>query len=221
MAVYCSPRHAPSSATHSDFFRSLGPRFLVGDGWNAKHTTWGARLFTSKGRTLLSAIRGWHGTYFSTGEPTYWSTDHHSLTDLDFFVARDIAVNYIRVESVFELSSDHSPKLVTVGAHVLPSVVPHTLTTNHNDWVVFRAYITTHIDLHLRIKQRSDLDDAKHHFTTLLQDATWHSSPPPRTPTAPVHATTLHICNLVSDKRRAAAESNVRETRLIAPSTTA
>jgi len=41
-AVDCPPRHAPSSATYSDFFRSLGPRFLGGGDWNAKHTTWGA-----------------------------------------------------------------------------------------------------------------------------------------------------------------------------------
>jgi len=47
-AVYCPPRHAPSSATYSDFFRSLGPRFLAGGDWNAKHTTWGARLIMPK-----------------------------------------------------------------------------------------------------------------------------------------------------------------------------
>jgi len=41
-AVYCPTRHAPSSATYSDLFRSLGPRFLAGGDWNAKHTTWGA-----------------------------------------------------------------------------------------------------------------------------------------------------------------------------------
>ena len=128
-AVYCPPRHAPSSATYSDFFRCLGPRFLVGGEWNAKHTTWGARLITPKERTLLSAIHGCHGTYFSTGEPTYWPTDHHRLPDLlDFFVARGIAANYIRVEPWFELSSDNSPIRATVGAHVLPRAVPpHSL----------------------------------------------------------------------------------------------
>jgi len=41
-AVYCPPRHAPSSVTYSDLFRSLGPQFLAEGDWNAKHTTWGA-----------------------------------------------------------------------------------------------------------------------------------------------------------------------------------
>ena len=128
-AVYCPPRHAPSSATYAAFFQSLGPRFLVGGDWNAKHTTWGARLTTPKGRTLLSALRGCHCTYYSTGEPTYWPTDHHRIPDLlDFFVARGVAANYIRVESIFELSSDHSPIIATVGTHALLRVVPpHSL----------------------------------------------------------------------------------------------
>jgi endonuclease/exonuclease/phosphatase (EEP) superfamily protein YafD len=103
------------------FFQSLGPRFLVGGDWNAKHTAWGARLNMPKGHTLLSTSRVCHCTYYSTGEPTYWPTDHHRTPDLlDFFVARGVAANYIRVESMFELSSDHSPIIATVGAYALP-----------------------------------------------------------------------------------------------------
>ena len=85
-----------------------------------------------KGRTPLSVIRECHGKYFSTGEPTYCPTVHHRLPDLlDYFFARGIAANHLRVEPVFKLSSDHSPILATVGAHVLPvwSPPPHTLQT--------------------------------------------------------------------------------------------
>jgi hypothetical protein len=67
---------------------------------------------------------------------------------------------------------------------------------------VFRAYITARIDLNILITQRSDLNDATHHFTTLIQDAAWHSTPP-RAPPTPMNATPLHIRNLVADKRRA------------------
>jgi hypothetical protein len=51
--------------------------------------------------------------------------------------------------------------------------------------------------------QSGELDDATHHFTTLFQDAAWHSTHPPRAPPAPVNAIPLHIRNLVADKRRA------------------
>jgi hypothetical protein len=157
-AVYCPPRHALSSATYAALFQSLGPRFLVGGDWSAKHTAWGARLITPKERTPLSAICRCHCTYFSTGKPTYWLTDHRRIRDLlDFFVARGVAANYIRVESVFELSSDHSPIVATVGAHVFPRAVPPTLNTNHTNWDVFRAYINARIDLNLRISFRTPL----------------------------------------------------------------
>ena len=203
-AIYCPPRHAPPSATYAASFQSLGPRFLVGGDWNAKHTVWGARLKTPKGRALLSAIRGCHCTYLSIGEPTYWPTDQHRIPDLlDFFVARGVAANYVRIESVFELSSDHSPIIATVGAHGFPRVFPPTLVTHNSDWKVFRAYITDHMILNLRIKQCSELEDATHYFTTLLQEAAWHSTHPPRTPLAPVHTTPLHIRKLVAEKRRA------------------
>ena len=124
IAVYCPSRHAPPSVTYATFFQSLSPRFLVGGDWNAKHTTWGAHLITPKGRTLLSVIHECHCTYYSTGEPTYRPNDHHRIPDLlDFFVARCVAANSIRVESVFELSSDHSPIIATFGTH-LPRVIP-------------------------------------------------------------------------------------------------
>ena len=120
-----SPTQRPFFCHLCSFFQSLGPRFLVGGDWNAKHTAWGARLITPKGRTLLFIICGCHCTLFSTSEPTYWPTDHHRVPDLlDFFVARCVAANHTRVESVFELSSDHSPIIATIRAHVLPRVVP-------------------------------------------------------------------------------------------------
>jgi arginase family enzyme len=74
---------------------------------------------------------------------------------------------------------------------------------NNTDCDVFLAYIAAHIDLTLRIKQRSELDDATPHFTTLHHDAAWHSTNPPRVPPAPVNTIPLHIRNLVTDKRRA------------------
>jgi len=102
---------------------------------------WGARLITPEGRTLLSAIRGCHCTYFSADEPTYWPTDQHRITDLlDFFVARGVAANYVRIESVFELYSDHSPIIATIRAQVFPRVVSPTLVTHNNDECISGLY---------------------------------------------------------------------------------
>jgi len=125
---------------------------------------------------------------------------------LDFFDARAVAANYIRVEPVYELSSDHLPIIATIGAHAIHCSNP-TLATHHTEWEVFGAYTTDNID-NLRIKQQSELDDTTNYFTTILQEAAWHSPQPPRTPSAPVKTTPLHICNLFAEKRRERSRFN-------------
>jgi exonuclease III len=119
-AIYCPPRHVISPDEYMTLFRSLGSRFLIGGDWNAKHTAWGPRLTTPKGRNVFKAISSYNCHYFSTGEPSYWPTDLTKLPDLlDVFVARGIPANYIQVESAFELSSDHSPVIATIGASII------------------------------------------------------------------------------------------------------
>jgi hypothetical protein len=99
---------------------------------------------------------------------------------LVFLVARGIPANYIQVESAFELSSDHSPVIATIGASAINKAAIPMTTTTHTNWDMFRAYINEHINLCLRIKECAELDEATQYFTTLLQEAAWHSTPPPR-----------------------------------------
>ena len=122
VSVYCPPRHSPSATDYAAFFQSLGPRFLVGGDWNAKHTAWGGRLTTPKGRTLFYTISGNNCTYYSTGEPIYWPTDPRRLPDLiDVFVTRGMAADYARVESVFQLSLTTRRLLPQLSARASPS----------------------------------------------------------------------------------------------------
>jgi hypothetical protein len=51
-----SPRHAISSEKYVEFLQSYGSKYIIGGDWNAKHTQWGARLITPKGRNLLEAM---------------------------------------------------------------------------------------------------------------------------------------------------------------------
>jgi hypothetical protein len=51
-AIYCPPRYV-ISAEYIALFQALGPKFLTGGDWNAKHKEWGARLTIPKGRNLL------------------------------------------------------------------------------------------------------------------------------------------------------------------------
>jgi len=200
-AIYCPPRHAIPTNEYTTLFRSLGSQFLIGGDWNAKHIAWGARLITLKGRNLFKAISNYNCHYFSTGGPTYWLTDLTKLPNLlDFLVVRGILANYIQIESAFELSSDHSPVIATIAASTINKAAIPMLTTTHTNWDMFWAYINEHINLRIRIKECAELDEAIQYFTTLFQAAAWHSTPPPRTRTKPVHNTPLYICELIAEK---------------------
>ena len=219
-AIYCPPRHTVSTEDYTMLFRSLGARFLIGGYWNAKHTAWGARLTTPKGRNLLHAIAGHNCHYLSTGEPTYWQTDLIKLLDLlDFIVTRSIIANYIQLESTFELSSNHTPVIATLSATTILKPPTPKLTTSHTNWDMFRAYINERLNLNLCIKKPAELDDATHYFTTLIQAAAWHSTPTPPARMEPTTNTPSIYANSSLQKGHV-ADGNAREIKAIGSRTT-
>lgn len=203
-AIYCPPRHTIAVEEYIAFFESQGSRFVIGGDWNAKHTVWGSRLITPKGRNLLCAITRQNCEHLSTGEPTYWPTDPNKIPDLlDFFVLHGITSSYTQIESSFELSSDHSPVIATFSTHVIRTPIRPTLTTKQTNWDSFRTYIEEHINLNLRIKDQNELDEATQYFTTLIQEAAWYSTPNSEDESSIVENIPLRIRELVTEKRRA------------------
>jgi hypothetical protein len=75
-AVYCPPRHNLKKEHFEPFFETLGTKFVAGGDYNSKHTIWGSRLTTTKGRELLQVIRNKNYKFLSTGSPTHWPTDN-------------------------------------------------------------------------------------------------------------------------------------------------
>jgi hypothetical protein len=79
---------------------------VAGD-WNAKHTAWGSRLTTTKGRNLLNVMQQYNLDYMSTGEPKYWPTDLKKIPDLlDFAITKGISDIYSSIKSNLDTSSD-------------------------------------------------------------------------------------------------------------------
>ena len=70
-AVYCPPKHNLKATTFENFFRTLGPNFLVGGDFNSKNKIWGSRLTTTRGRELEKVLHQNKYTPVSTGMPTY------------------------------------------------------------------------------------------------------------------------------------------------------
>ena len=118
------PKHAIKASQFLSFYSTLGPRFLAGGDYNAKHTRWGSRLTSPKGRELFSAMQTANLDHVSTGEPTYWPSDRRKVPDLvDFAVVRRIPVHTITASSSPDLSSDHSPVTIVLHSRFAPNQV--------------------------------------------------------------------------------------------------
>ena len=76
-STYCPPRYNLKAISFETFFFSLGKCFVVGGDFNNKHSLWGSRLDSTKGRELATVIRKHNYAILSTGTPTYWPTDPH------------------------------------------------------------------------------------------------------------------------------------------------
>ncbi|GBP11257.1 Probable RNA-directed DNA polymerase from transposon BS [Eumeta japonica] len=69
----------------------------------------------SQGRTLFNTITKMGLDVISSGEPTYWPSDRQKIPDvIDFGVTKNISRELVDVEASLDLSSDHSPTIVSI-----------------------------------------------------------------------------------------------------------
>ena len=141
-AIYCPPKHVIKADQFLKFYKTLGHRFIAGGDYNAKHSHWGSRLTTPKGRELYKAMQMANLTHLSTGEPTYWPSDRRKMPDLtDFAVVQLPPMNTLQAETSLDLSSDHSPVVITITLRPVPNPRTPTVSTSRTDWETFRLLI--------------------------------------------------------------------------------
>lgn len=114
-AIYSPPRHNIKQDEYIKFLQTLGNFFIVGGDFNAKYTHWCSRYTSVKGKELLHVGKSLDCMFPSSGSPSYWPTDVNRHPDvIDFFIIRDLSINYIKVESSTDLSSDHTLVVLTL-----------------------------------------------------------------------------------------------------------
>jgi hypothetical protein len=69
-AVYLPPKHTVCKAQLKDVYTTLGAQFIAGGDYNAKHTAWGSRLITPRGREVLKTLQSNNLAILHTGHPT-------------------------------------------------------------------------------------------------------------------------------------------------------
>ena len=177
-AVYCPPKHAIKKQQFIDYFNQLGNKFLAGGDYNAKHVQWGSRLTTPKGKQLYEAIHEKNLSYLSSGHPTYWPTDRNKIPDLiDFCITKGIAGINANVEDCYDLSSDHSPVIITLSTQVVPENLPKRLTNKQTKWTVYRNIVEQKCQLDIPLRTPEDIDAAVENLTRIMETAAKNATP--------------------------------------------
>jgi len=177
-SVYSPPRHSISVEQYKNLIQKHKHKFIMGGDFNAKHTHWGSRLTTTKGRNLLKAAQATGCQFISSGKPTYWPTDTNKTPDLiDFFVTNKIADNFTHVEDGTDLCSDHSPVYLTISENIIFKEPKPSLSNKHTDWNFFRVYLERHLNPCASIQTAKDLEEEIYRLTKDIQSAAWNSTP--------------------------------------------
>jgi hypothetical protein len=151
---------------------------MAGGDYNSKHTVWGSRITTTKGRELYNFLQKKKYSFLTTGNPTYWPTDPNKQPDLlDFFVTNGISSTYTATEPSYDLPSDHSPVTATISTtpiYIQPTPKLHNSRTNWNN---YRTKLHEEINLHISLKSCTEVEEATNNFISLLQEAAQQATP--------------------------------------------
>ncbi|KMQ85369.1 reverse transcriptase, partial [Lasius niger] len=203
-AIYCPPRHTPTKEDYINLFKALGSYFIIGGDFNAKHTHWGLRLVTPKGRELLQAGQKNKCVFLSTGLPTYWPSDPGKVPDLiDFFIAKGVTSRFTQVESNEDLSSDHSPVILTLSENIIQKEKLPRLTNKRTNWDKFREKLLEYINLQSPLASKEQIDREAEQFIADVQQAAEESTPPDKGIIRSVISYPVEIKELVLAKRSA------------------
>lgn len=201
-AVYCPPKHKIKEDMLNRYFSTLGHKYICGGDWNCKHTYWGSRLTTTRGREMKKCIDHLSQTCLSTGEPTYWPTDPQKIPDLlDFFVIKGLSEIYFDVKSSPDSISDHDAVIATFSETLIQREQKLTLYNHKTDWNAFSEYLEEVLNLKISLKTEDDIEEATFYITNTIQEAAWRSTPCIQSSNTPNNVP-LEIRVKLAEKRR-------------------
>jgi len=203
-AIYCPPRHTPLKEDYLKLFKILGNNFIIGGDYNAKHTYWGSRLITQKGRELYRAGKEYRCEFLSAGTPTYWPTDPEKTPDIiDFFISKGITSKYAYLEGNDDLSSDHSPVILTLSETIIQEENNPRLTNKKTDWTMFREVLQSFVNLSSPLETEEQIDRETEQFMADIQQAAEESTPAVTQKSKQRISYPMEVKKLIQDKRSA------------------
>ena len=137
-----------------------------------------ATPYHPKGRELFKAMTKMKLSHISPGSPTYWPSDLNKIPDvIDFCVTKGVANHSVTAESCLDLSSDHSPIILTLANQFEPTASKPFLHNTKTDWFQFRDLVENGINVNIPLRNLDDIECAIEDFNFIVQNAAWNSSP--------------------------------------------
>lgn len=137
----------------------------------------------------------------STGEPTYWPADRSKIPDLlDFYITKDISLDKICIDPNHDMSSDHSPVILTINSEVLYRPSPPRLYNKFTDWNKFREILDSISLANAPLRNSEDIEEATEYLTKCIQHAAWDSTP--QTVQSKQSTIPINVREKIGEKRR-------------------
>jgi hypothetical protein len=168
---------------------------------NAIHTSWVPLLTNTKGRELFKVMQNNNLKYISTRQPTYWPSDPNKISDLLYFcVTKGTDTKKLALISCLELTSDHTPILITVFNHTLGKSKTPSLYSQKTDWNCFKETLDKQITVTIDLKTEIDNEESDK-TTKAIQNAAWQATPDSNDPT--YRETPINMKQKLAEKRMA------------------
>ncbi|KMQ87670.1 rna-directed dna polymerase from mobile element jockey-like protein [Lasius niger] len=137
------------------------------------------------------------------GTSTYWPSDPNKCPDvIDMFICKGLSTSFTKVEGSLDLSSDHTPIVLTLSETVITEPPALALTNRMTDWDGFSVYLENSIVLNVPLKIKEQLENNVKLFTEQLQQAAKKFTPELKQ-RIPRKNYSLETKQLILDKRRA------------------
>jgi hypothetical protein len=120
---------------------------------------------------------------------------------MDFCVTKGIPSDFAVAQSCLDLSSDHSPVLVTLTTHAINQEKQPSLSYRRTNWAYFSHLIQQRLTLKIPLKAEADIEVAVKSFNDTVQWAGWKATP--KLPAVSrIHDCTITIKQKIAEKRK-------------------
>lgn len=141
----------------------------------------------------------------SSGNPTYWPSDPCRIPDLlDFVLYKGIQKELLDIQDNYELSSDHSALIVTLGSLDIEHTDNKNLITPKTNIKLFKQYLNEHIkNANMELSSGDQIEQEIENLNCLIHNAAYISTPVKKKQANRTHAgISFEIRELIKEKRR-------------------